>query len=263
MEIEIEKKKLAERIREIRESNRLTRPELAKLTNISVRSLEKYEYGTAEPSATKIIAIAQALDVSVGKLLSEAENDEHSEEIDREDIPTGIDVVRSMLEQIDELIADGSASALRRVECVAGDISSRMKHLSGDELADLAEERGLYTATDNVSGFIRDLLALFEEQPEKFHREALDIEERILDSALIGADLRAIEVKELRKLVNENKLDLDWNYFDELLIEPDHDDMLPKLRVLLRNQAICGCAPDLADEDAFTRRVVQVAREEG
>jgi transcriptional regulator with XRE-family HTH domain len=58
------------RIRALRKSQDLTLKQLAEKAGISLKLLSKYELGTVDPPSSKLVPIAEALGVSVGRLYS-------------------------------------------------------------------------------------------------------------------------------------------------------------------------------------------------
>lgn len=56
-------------LRSLREERNLTRKKLAELANISLTSLENYEYGHHMPSFEAILTLCSTLDVSPNRLL--------------------------------------------------------------------------------------------------------------------------------------------------------------------------------------------------
>jgi len=64
------------RLREIRMNKRMTQQALADIIDVPLRSYQRYEQGTREPSFDILIAIADALDVSTDYLLCRDEKTE-------------------------------------------------------------------------------------------------------------------------------------------------------------------------------------------
>lgn len=62
-----------ERLIEQRKLNKLTQRQLADILNISQPSYIRYENGTAEPSLTNLVKLADYFDVSVDYLLGRKE----------------------------------------------------------------------------------------------------------------------------------------------------------------------------------------------
>ena len=62
---------ISERIRLIRQQKNISQVELARITEINVKSLSRYELGTSIPPANALKAIADALGVSADVLLSD------------------------------------------------------------------------------------------------------------------------------------------------------------------------------------------------
>lgn len=65
--------KFNERLKELREKNNLTQEQLAKISGISSRMIQRYEYGTSRPRLDAAEKIAKALNVSTDELLGNAD----------------------------------------------------------------------------------------------------------------------------------------------------------------------------------------------
>ena len=62
------------RLREIRIARNMKQQTLADAVNIALRTYQHYEKGDREPSLSTLIALADALDVSVDELLGRTES---------------------------------------------------------------------------------------------------------------------------------------------------------------------------------------------
>lgn len=62
------------RLREIRIARNMKQQTLADAVNIALRTYQHYEQGDREPSLSTLIALADALDVSVDELLGHTES---------------------------------------------------------------------------------------------------------------------------------------------------------------------------------------------
>ena len=65
-----DRNELAGRIRELREKARLTQKDLAELSNVSIKTVHRWEFGERIPRANEIQRIAAALHVSEAELLN-------------------------------------------------------------------------------------------------------------------------------------------------------------------------------------------------
>ena len=64
------------KLRNLRVSNGITQKQLAKQINIQPNSVQRLEYGTAQPSQKTITAIADYFDVSIDYLVGRTNNSE-------------------------------------------------------------------------------------------------------------------------------------------------------------------------------------------
>ena len=65
--------KFNERLKELREKNNLTQEQLAKISGVSSRMIQRYEYGTSRPRLDAAEKIAKALNDSTDELLGNAD----------------------------------------------------------------------------------------------------------------------------------------------------------------------------------------------
>ena len=65
--------KFNERLKELREKNNLTQEQLTKISGVSSRMIQRYEYGTSRPRLDAAEKIAKALNVSTDELLGNAD----------------------------------------------------------------------------------------------------------------------------------------------------------------------------------------------
>jgi transcriptional regulator with XRE-family HTH domain len=64
------------RVRDLREKRRMTQAELASRIGVTFQQVQKYEKGTNRMAATRLLRIAQALDVSAASLIGAAASDD-------------------------------------------------------------------------------------------------------------------------------------------------------------------------------------------
>ena len=65
--------KFNERLKELREKNNLTQEQLAKISGVSSRMIQRYEYGTSRPRLDAAEKIAKALTITTDELLGNAD----------------------------------------------------------------------------------------------------------------------------------------------------------------------------------------------
>lgn len=87
-----------ERLKELREKNNFTQEQLAKLSGVSSRMIQRYEYGTSRPRLDAAEKIAHALNVTTDELLGSSERFV-AEDADK----YGVKDVRQAKELTDEL----------------------------------------------------------------------------------------------------------------------------------------------------------------
>ena len=99
------------RIRRIRKDRQVSQQQLAQLVGLTFQQMQKYETGANRVSASKLVAIAKALEVSASELLGEARDGQRGELLDSLD-PEILEVAR-------KLAAVSSPSARRTLLRVA------------------------------------------------------------------------------------------------------------------------------------------------
>jgi transcriptional regulator with XRE-family HTH domain len=245
---------VARRLREAREETGFSRAQLGRKTNIPVKSIEKFEYGTLEPSLSRLQTLCDTLDVSTHWVMGEGDEDfenappAHNEEpvLDPSEKAKGI------LSRLDILRGEGFRDAPRMAMALADQALAGLKSLEPDELVTMANERRLQKG-DCLSS--SDLWELFGNDPEAGQSFCGQIEERILDTALLGIDLYTLDRDPLVVLadrLSENHpiempgfLGFSWG---------DHEDFVPLIRPVLRNLALAGGGEDFQDGETYPKR---------
>ncbi|MBW7849696.1 MAG: helix-turn-helix transcriptional regulator [Rhodospirillales bacterium] len=256
---------IASRIREARETVGMSRAQLAKAAGIPAKTVEKFEYGMMEPSLTRLEAIARKLNVEVSWLSGEepapsagasplpvARKLERPTLVIEGDESDPEDDVRELLARLDEFRDEGFKGYERRTLATIGAVASLIKFLEPEELTRVADARGLHRG-ECPSPFT--LADLFQQNPADAQKYCGAIEERILDTAILGVDLFAIERGPLVNIateLSEKREDVSAPGFFGAWGE--HQDFVPIIRPALREMAIVGTGPDFGNRDEFPRR---------
>lgn len=74
MSIERRKKLFNERLKEIRQSKKLTQKEVANSINLGERNYQSFEYGKCKPSFDTLIALADLFNVSIDYLVGRTDD---------------------------------------------------------------------------------------------------------------------------------------------------------------------------------------------
>ena len=256
---------LATRLREAREDVGMSRADLARQTGIPAKSIEKFEYGTQEPSVSRLKTLCEVLDVSREWVMGEDDDSAPSRkpvpQMETQPSPNGkvankndpMAKIRKALKKLDNMRADDFEGVQRQAMAMADDILAKLKYLEPDELvADLAEDRGVFKGECPT---LSDILNFFAEKPDKAQEYCGQVEERILDTAILGVDLYAIESAPLVGLADRLEME------NEILDAPeifggwgDHEEFVPLIRPFLRSLAFMGEAEDFEDLEAYPRR---------
>lgn len=257
-------KTVACRLRKARQEAGMSRQQLAEATDIPVKSIEKFEYGTMEPSFPRLRVLCKTLGVSrdwietgegvpspVKETRPPANDRSGREEPDDAAEETAEETEKSLLAEIDDLRANGFESSPRRAMAVADEILTDLKKLEVADLFFLAAYRNLHKGDCFTH---EEITNLFSEDPDKAQGYCGQIEERILDTAILGADLYAITHEALSELAD--RLTEEGHEIDAegLFGWKDHEALAPALRPVLRSLAFAGKAINLEDLKAFPRR---------
>ena len=247
---------LAHKLRAARDNINLSRANVHAKTGISAKSLEKYEDGSSDLPLGRLKALCNLYNISLSDLLNDGKptenhvlgNTPHADGNNPEDITEDmISIVRNMLEQLDEYQASDFAGAPRRGMAQKSDALQVIKHLEADELLELAEERNLYMG-DLPSQ--EELLALFERDIDKFQIACHHIENRIVDTAILGTDLHTIEKDALASLADDLREDHSIES-PKMFGWGEYSDFVPVIRNQLHKLAFSEMAIDLLDKEEF------------
>lgn len=244
---------LGQRLRRARETARYTRPQLATAAGIPAKSIEKFEADEQEPSVSRLMTLCSVLGASLDEILGTARSQQH----DPSPVPMGgplpdieADPVGDLLNELDELREDGFDNAQRRAMAIVTHLGEELRFLEPRELVSVARERGVDTAT---CPSVLDLQNAMTNDPTKGQLACGELEQRIIDTALLGSDLFAVPFEVLSKVADQlrGQFDLQGEFFGGW---GDHSKLVPQLREPLRHQAYVGRSIDLAKVESPSRR---------
>lgn len=158
--------------------------------------------------------------------------------------------VQGMLIGLDDMRSDEFDGVQRGATALVDDIRAALKHFEAIELLTLAHERDLYQGECESADSILDM---FRENADKAQSYCGSIEERIIDTAILGVDLHNLDRK---ALVNVTKELSDEHGFDtpNFFGWGEHTDFIPLIRPHLRALAIYNDGYNLEDIEAFPKR---------
>lgn len=251
----------AMRLRQARENLNLSRAELARRTGISPKVIEKFEYGSQEPSLSRIKSLSEALEVTTLWIMGEEETSFKQEEAvvtmpgPKKESANENDPMAEVilyLEEIDDFRNKGFEGAKRGALALVGDLKSVLKYLEPEQLVKLASDRNLYQCEKETP---EDIDEMFSANLSEGQEYCGSIEERIVDTALLGMDLYWLNIQALVALANS----FDIEFISEGTVsnssyEPDHMEVINALRDELRMKAMSRDPVQLDDESVFTKR---------
>lgn len=193
---------IGKRLKEARDAAGLSRARLGDITDISPRVIEKIEAGTQEASTTRLRSLCHALEIDPAEFLGTRDKPELPRDPAAPVLPNmaPLDRASLILEEIDGLRADGFEGATRKAMALAGMAKNAMAYLEPEELNRLARLRGL-AKHQQVDGL--DIVDLFDHDPRKAHAYCGALEDRIVDTAILGLDLFTLDEEEIEALADE------------------------------------------------------------
>ncbi len=259
---------IADRLKAARLDANLTRKALSEATGIPASTIDKYERGDMDPNTTRLKTICDRLGVSVDRVINDdgaprvSETSETAEtqvsanvaetftETVSETSPLStVDEVSALLEEIDGLRSDNFEAGRRRAMALVNDVTAKLKYLEPGELIQVASGRGLYEGECPTTAFLD---GLFQEKPDEAQEYCGNIEERILDTAILGVDLFTIQEKVLVKVAEQHKIESNGiTFWDDW---GSYQDFVPLMRPVFRSLSFAGSAVDFDNQDAFPRR---------
>lgn len=250
---------LATRLRDAREAQNLSRAEVSKRTGIPAKSIEKFEFGTQEPSVSRLLDLANVYGKNIGDLIGQEAvtpaNDPAPPSVTDDPTrpnsgrpefapaPTAIaktveEQVMDILDEIEELRTVDFRRSYRTAVALIEAYRRKVKFLEPDALLELADARGLYRGECPSAPGLFDL---FTREPEKAEMYCGNVEERILDTAILGIDLFAIDRDALAAIADQMADEFEnveapglfWSW-------GDHKDIVPIIREAVRSIALAG-----------------------
>ncbi|HEY9080018.1 helix-turn-helix transcriptional regulator [Magnetovibrio sp.] len=231
------------RLRKARDDKGLTRSQVFEQTNIPVRSLEKIEGGQQEPSLARVQTLCELYGVAMEWVTNggtaKAETSVQPETTSPKIAPANendpVETLRGMLADLDDMREHAFENVQRGAMALSADIHDALKYLEPSDLLILAVERGL---SEDESHNIDTFFDLFNDDADKAQAFCGNIEDRIVDTALIGIDLYAMEETKLEALADELGVELPGNNFWEWWDAPDKMELIVALRPKLRAMSI-------------------------
>ena len=255
-------KTINDRIREVREKAGLSRPTLAEKTGIPKRSVEKLEYGSMEPSIDRLKAIAKACDASFDYLVSGDTDQDNSKpskpKSTSDDKPETVKPkseelsIEQQLIKIDAMRKSEFEGNIRAHLADINQVAENMKRLEPGDLHQLAINRGIPEVSFPSIDHIYDM---FSSDVDGAQAICTDLEERVMDTAIIGFDFVSQEHVFLSEIVEEAEIqrsdEEEKDFVDEIFslftfdLDEDEDRerllaMASDIRKWLRSRAFSG-----------------------
>lgn len=240
------------RLQSAREASNFSRRQVAELTGIPVKSIEKFETGDMSPSIDRVQALARVIDVSPTFLLNGAPTKQEVEEIGaavakHHEYLDDIDAILDAFLSLDEMRKNGFQRHWRTAPRSFEALEEIVGKMSYDELLDVGEARGL--------------LAVPQSEVEMYEGLPLDeqivakqaLADRIVDTAYFGIDLFSLDPEPLSDLADEFDVEKDQ---EGILFSSWSGDsaMIVALRPVLKERFLKGNQLDFEDEEQFPKR---------
>lgn len=258
------------KLRNARDELGISRAKVQDETGIPAKTLEHYEAGASEPTLTRLKALCDLYKLSFGEMAGAEEVPKESskeavEESPKEEqaapkeVAGELPAVEAMLEELAAFRVAGFDGSQRRAMALVGELNAAMKRLESDELEALAETRGLFEGDRPTADGI---FGLFVEDVDEAQRFCGLVEERIVDTAILGADLYAIDREALVTVADEIKDEFDIEeprYLGWSDCWGDYAEFVPLIREPLRKLALMGKGVNFTDPGQFPARELEVA----
>lgn len=254
------------KLRNARDELGISRAKVQDETGIPAKTLEHYEAGASEPTLTRLKALCDLYKLPFGEMAGTEEGPKEiagetpkEGETVPEEVTGGMPVVEAMLDELAAFRVAGFDGSQRRAMAIVDELTTAMKRLESDELEALAEMRELFEGDRPTADGI---FGLFVEDIDEAQRFCGLVEERIVDTAILGADLYAIDREALVAVADDIKDEFDieeprflgwsdcWGYYAEFV---------PLIREPLRKLALMGKGIDFTDPGKFPRRELEAA----
>jgi len=244
----------AARLKVARENKGLTRRSLSKITGIPTSSIEKYEYGKAEPGFTRLKVLCSALDIEASDVLEldiEKSVEQQSPTFNDDYLVTGGDTGNTdnyisgcmvHLDALDKLREAGFNKSTRKVCAHYEALKSALCFLEYDEIKELAQFREIKFVETSSEMTTKD-------EQEKLQMDCEELVSRIVDTAIFGIDLYSIELKSLSDMAEDYDLApnriiwVGWR---------GHKEIAPEIRNMFLEKHLQGVSEeDFLDQKKF------------
>lgn len=245
-------KTLGERLQHAREIRGLSRRDLANMLEITGRKIEHYEYGSTEPPPSVCRALAGALEIdpgilAFGRVPFAATPNVNSDDGSASDIlpikRQAIENVDNLLETIDAVRSRGYVNNERMTIALVKKLHSAFDFLEAEDIHQVAYRRGLAILGAGEAHLPKqdsddtgNVFSLFEAEHEEPRVRAPleELIERIIDTALIGGDIFAAELLNLRAFARKH--DVGTGLL--AAVPRSHKAIAPLIRPVLRKKAL-------------------------
>lgn len=260
---------IGSRITVAREKAGLTQQELADLVRLSRNTIKNYENGNSSPTCVNLEGIAKSLSVEPAFLFSglsvDAQQKEETqsgddldlelddtaeleEEVNRPADATvetaGVDKLSDHLQQLSELELDGDRLTKKKAEAHIKLIHVAADGLTLEGAVEQAEKHDLVNA-DQIASPLNELSSVGFDPNENEVAELTDqiiteVIERLIDHALVGSDLYAVDFKvlddfsESHDIYPNRLIAFGWRGYEELV---------PAIREKVREIMLSGELP--------------------
>ncbi len=239
---------IAERIKRARTEAGLSRKGLSNLIGISPRTIERIENGEQEVTVQRVKLFATATGKSAAWLQGDEEPDEEVDDFPTPAPkpapsrrsgppapPTVADVYAS-LRVIDTLRSEGFDGTIRQAMATCDQVRTMLAYQEPAALVEIANSRGIDRTTFPKAREIQERL---ENAPEAGQQDCAAIQERIIDTAILGVDLHVVPPKALQDIARAAGLESDgW------LGWSNDDVMIEAVRPTVRRMALSDQLPD-------------------
>lgn len=239
------------RFRAAREAAGLSRAQVERASNVSQKAIEKFEAGLQSPNFVRFAALCAAVGKTVDEMLNgratrarpgtDETDDESATPPPGDDQQSEVDPVEDALSRIDELRQHHFHDGQRKAIALVAVLRDALKSWEPAALLTLARKRGVDRGTCPSALDLQNALAA---DTDKGQAACAAVEERIIDTAVLGADLFSVPYEQLCKIADQLKrqFELDEGFFGW----GKPPVLVPMLREPMRQLAVAGKGVALA-----------------
>ncbi len=160
----------------------------------------------------------------------------------------------AIFDELDSMRADSFAGSQRRAMALMDELVRMLRFLEPEELLQVANDRDLFEdECEDQSSLLDFILQIFIDDPKEGQKYCGLVEERIVDTAILGVDLYAVEMEPLEELASEYGVEPEHVFLAGGTWE-GHAELVPAIRSKVREMVFSGNMPEFDNLELYPRR---------